>query len=188
LDIARFIVIFFCILFKAANAQNDSLPLSVIFQSINEKCTKGEASVNITGGKWPYTINWSNGKSNVASIKDLSEGEFTVTVGDLSGQDTTINFSIKKEKCPVVFNNHFTPNGDNYNDTWQVGNIQNYPEFELFVHNKWGQQVHYQKNNFVPWDGTWNGVQVPDGTYYFVFYFKGSDKDNFLKGDVSILR
>lgn len=188
MNIAQLISTFFILLVLGIHSQNDTLPLAVSLQSINEKCTKGEAAVTISGGKTPYNINWSNGKSNTSGIKDLSEGDYSVTVTDSSGRDTTITFSIKKEECPVFFYNHFTPNGDNYNDTWQSANTQHFPEFELYVYNKWGQQVHFQKNNYVPWDGYWNGVQVPDGTYYYVFFYKGSDKDKFLKGDVSILR
>lgn len=186
----RFLNIFifiFCVFYSSA--QNDSI-LQVNLTYVNVICNKGAADVAVSGGKSPYIINWSTGQSNVTSVKELDEGDYSVTIktSDSIPQDTVINFKIVKQDCPVIINNHFTPNGDSFNDTWQIGNIQNYPEFELFVYNKWGQQVHRQKNNYTPWDGTWQGIAVPDGTYYYMFYFKASDKDNFLKGDVSILR
>jgi gliding motility-associated-like protein len=182
------IFILFILSYGFSFGQNDSIPLQVSLSTVNEKCSKGEASIKVNGGKLPYNINWSNGKSNTNSIREIEAGDYNVIVSDSTGKDTTLYFKIIKEDCPVFLSNHFTPNGDNYNDTWQIANIQNYPEFELFVYNKWGQQVHFQKNNYVPWDGDWNGVKVPDGTYYYVFFYKASDKDNFLKGDVSILR
>ncbi len=170
-------------------AQGDSV-LKVNLTFANVICTKGAAAIEVNGGKSPYLITWSNGQNNVTSIKELVEGDYSVTIktADSIPQDTLINFKISKQECPVIINNHFTPNGDSFNDTWQIGNIQNYPEFEIFVYNKWGQQVHRQKDTYTPWDGSWNGVALPDGTYYYMFYFKASEKDNFLKGDVSILR
>ncbi|MGE0566704.1 MAG: gliding motility-associated C-terminal domain-containing protein [Bacteroidia bacterium] len=168
-------------------AQKDSL-LKISFISSNFICIKGEAALSIETGYSPFTINWSNGVSNVTKIKDLEEGDYSVNVIDSIGNDTTISFKIIKEECPISISNHFTPNGDGYNDTWQIGNWQYYPEFRVYVYNKWGQKVHFQENNYVPWDGQNQGVKVADGTYYYVFYFYKDDDSKFLKGDVSILR
>ena len=48
--------------------------------------------------------------------------------------------------------------------------------------------MHSQKQNYTPWNGTWNGVNVLDGTYYYVFYYDGSNKDKIIKGDITVLR
>ncbi len=183
------IAFLFIFLLKIAPAQRDSL-LRVNLSIQHVVCTDGAAAVEISGGKQPYEIKWSNGANNISYIKDLKEGDYHVQVSDSDTlkQDTTIYFTIQKFQCPVIIPNHFTPNGDDYNDTWKIINIENYPEFELFVYNKWGQQVFHQKNSYTPWDGTWLGLKAADGTYYYVFYFKASEKDKFLKGDVSILR
>lgn len=156
----------------------------------NEDCTKGSAAIDIQGLQSTDTITvaWSNGQSGVFSITDIDAGNYNVHVTIKNKIDTTVNFAVTKEKCKVVASNHFTPNGDSYNDTWQLGNTDRYPNFELYVFNKWGQQVHSQKGNYTPWDGKWNGINVLDGTYYFVFYYDGGNKHDFVKGDVTILR
>ncbi len=168
------------------------------FSKSDEECTKGAAGLQIdtikTGDM--LTIDWSNGASNVFSIKDLDAGNYSVHVVIkaqpdtvlITKKDTTINFKIEKIDCPVVVSNHFTPNGDNYNDYLQIYNVDKYPNFEIFIFNKWGQQVHHQKEKYTPWDGTWNGINVPDQTYYYVFYFDGGNKKKVLKGDITILR
>lgn len=161
-----------------------SQTLSIQFIKVDEECNKGSAGVQILSGKHPITINWSTGVTNNSSISDLNAGDYSVTVKDSAQKDTVINFKIEKLECKVIIANHFTPNSDNYNDTWSIGQTSFYPEFELYVFNKWGQQVHSQKNTYTPWDGG----NVADGTYYYVFYYKGSDKNKFLKGDVTILR
>ncbi|MFO0358707.1 MAG: gliding motility-associated C-terminal domain-containing protein [Sphingobacteriaceae bacterium] len=182
-----FYIFCFLLLSSAAFSQTDSV--KVVVTTTPHKCEKGSATIQISGGKLPYTIKWSTGEIDVLNINKLPEGEYSVLVQD-SGKvrQTNTTFKIIREECPVVAENHFTPNDDNYNDTWNIYNTQYYPEFELYVFNKWGQQVHFQKKIYTPWNGDGLGSKVADGTYYFVFYFVGSEKDNFLKGDVTILR
>lgn len=175
-------------IFYFSIASSQTTPFSVQLFSINHICEKGAASVQITGGRNPHNIKWSNGKLMDQYIKDLEAGDYSVIVTDSTVKDTTIYFKIEKEDCKVFINNHFTPNGDNYNDNWTIFNWQFYPDFELYVFNKWGQQVHSQKKTYIPWTGEWLGINAADGTYYYVFYFTGSDKNKFLKGDVTILR
>lgn len=168
------------------------------FNKIDEQCSKGAAGLQIDTIKTTdiLTIDWSNGQSNVFSINNLDKGDYSVRViikaqPDtvlLTKIDTTITFMIEKVECPVVVSNHFTPNDDNYNDRLQIYNIEKYPKFALYIYNKWGQQVHSQKENYIPWDGTWNGIKVLDQTYYYVFYYDGGDKSKVLKGDITILR
>ncbi len=174
--------------FIISNVFSQTSTFSVTLSFTNEICQKGSAGIQISGGKLPYTISWSTGAGNVTEIYNLNAADYSVTIKDSTNKDTTIVFTVKKEECPVIASNHFTPNGDNYNDTWQIIHTINYPEFELYVFNKWGQQVHHQKNTYTPWDGNWLGIAAADGTYYFVFYYKASDKNKFLKGDVTILR
>jgi gliding motility-associated-like protein len=181
-----FYIILFILISSSVFSVKDTLKVSISLT--NQICDKGAAGIQITKGKLPYTINWSTGATNVFSIDELDAGDYSVTVKDSTSRDTTITFKIEKENCPVIISNQFTPNGDNYNDTWKIENINNYPDFELFVYNRWGQQVHHQKNMYTPWNGEWLGITAADGTYYYVFYYKGSDKNKFLKGDVTILR
>ena len=156
----------------------------------NEICKKGAAGIQIEGLLTTDTlaIYWSTGQLNTSSINNLDAGNYYIHVIINHSIDTTINFKIEKEECVVVVSNHFTPNGDNYNDYLQIGNIQSYPKFELYIFNKWGQQVHSQKETYTPWDGTWNGINVLDETYYYVFYYDSGNKNKILKGDITILR
>jgi hypothetical protein len=63
-------------------------PLPTVYaHGTNPTCStlcNGSAVVDITNGTAPYTINWSNG-GNTASITNLCEGTYTVTVTDFNG-------------------------------------------------------------------------------------------------------
>lgn len=80
----------------------------------------------------------------------------------------------------------FTPNGDGINDTWFIQNIQNYPDNEVMVFNIHGQQVFDQESYMNDWKGTYNGKELPDGTYYYVLKFLKND--TLFKGSLDILR
>lgn len=179
-----FLIVCLC---GGADAQNS---YTLTPMQVNEECAKGSAAIKIDGlqANDTLTIVWSNNQTGVTSIKDLSAGNYSVHVVIKNKIDTVIKYVIEKEKCKVSIPNHFTPNSDNYNDLWQLGATENYPNFELYVFNKWGQQVHSQKGSFTPWDGKWNGINVLDGTYYYVFYYDGGNKRDLIKGDVTILR
>ncbi|MBK9282799.1 MAG: gliding motility-associated C-terminal domain-containing protein [Sphingobacteriaceae bacterium] len=164
---------------------------SYTFTSSNqpESCYKGAAGVQIDGIQTndTITLSWSNGQSGVFSINELVAGDYNVIINIKNKLDTTINFKIEKIECEIIFESHFTPNGDNYNDTWEVYRTEFYPEFELYIFNKWGQQVHKINNTFKPWDGKSGGLNAADGTYYYAFYFKANDGKP-LKGSFTLLR
>jgi gliding motility-associated-like protein len=156
----------------------------------NEGCNKGSAGIQITGLQTndTLTVIWSTGQTGVFSIGNLNAGNYSVHVTIKGKLDSTINITVGKEDCLVYISKSFTPNSDNYNDFWQISNTEYYPNFELFVFNKWGQQVHSERGTYTPWDGKWNGINAPDGTYYYVFYYDGGNKNKLLKGDVTVLR
>ena len=62
--------------------------------------------------------------------------------------------------------NTFTPDGDEHNGNWRVYIEGIDPAaFELTMYNRWGQMIWQSFDPTAPWDGTYNGVQVPTGGY-----------------------
>jgi gliding motility-associated-like protein len=167
------------------------------FNTIAEECTKGSVVLTIGGTSSGDTteVEWSTGQRNVMMVRNLDAGDYSVEVkirrwrdSALIVTDTSLFYSIGKELCPIEISKSFSPNDDGYNDFMTINNVDKHPEFELGVYNKWGQKVHGQKNTYVPWDGTWNGIPVPVGVYYVVFFFNSGDKEKIVKADVTIIR
>jgi gliding motility-associated-like protein len=159
----------------------------VDFVKTERECVLGEASVTIVNGVAPIQILWSNG-SILSSVDQLQEGIYSVQVSDANNHDTIINFTIGPVYCAPIAQNNFTPNGDAFNDTWSISRLEYFPNFELFVYNRWGQLVHHQANDYIPWDGRSLTLPIPDASYYYILYLDKSDKKKFIKGDVSIVR
>ena len=88
--------------------------------------------------------------------------------------------------CNLVISNALTPNGDGKNDTWNIQNIENYPNTEVIVVNREGQIVFEDPNYLNTWDGKYNGKNLPDATYYYIVKFATSEQ--VYKGAVTILQ
>lgn len=62
----------------------------------------------------------------------------------------------------------FTPNGDGINDTWEIPGIEDYPNAEVNVFDRWGQRVLHSSG----YKEAWDGEDLPAATYYYVIDLK----------------
>jgi gliding motility-associated-like protein len=96
----------------------------------------------------------------------------TIFVNVYDGQDVSLTsertVSIEA-KIVLDIPSAFTPNGDNANDTWQLGvsDIDLPKQMILKVYNKRGLLVHESGGLEKEWDGMFNGELLPADTYYY---------------------
>ncbi|MEM1324016.1 MAG: gliding motility-associated C-terminal domain-containing protein [Bacteroidota bacterium] len=86
-----------------------------------------------------------------------------------TGADTAeVSIFIQCEDLTIY--SGFSPNGDGTNDTFQIPGIENFPNNKVCIFNRWGNQVFCTDGytNLTAWDGTWNGKDLPDGTYFYL--------------------
>ena len=79
-----------------------------------------------------------------------------------------------------------SPNGDGRNDGFIVRGIENYPDNEVIIVNRWGNEVFRRKGyrNDEAWKGTWGDKTVPDGTYFYCIFLhdpKGQTKTGYIQ-------
>ncbi|HAO47789.1 MAG TPA: hypothetical protein DCQ97_12735, partial [Chitinophagaceae bacterium] len=80
----------------------------------------------------------------------------------------------------------FTPNGDGLNDTWNIPALAAFPDFELFIYNRYGQPIFRTRTAPVAWDGTYKGAACSTGAYTYLI--KTGDGRDVIKGTVMIIR
>ena len=82
----------------------------------------------------------------------------------------------------------FTPNGDNFNDTWRIES--NFIDrFELVVYDRWGEQVFESLDQDIEWDGVYKNKELePDvyGYYLNVVCINGFEYST--QGNVTIVK
>ena len=73
----------------------------------------------------------------------------------------------------------FTPNGDGYNDAFVVPclfELSKFPNNEVVIFNQWGDEVFREQPYMNDWEGTFNGENLPVGTYFYIINLNdGSD-------------
>lgn len=87
---------------------------------------------------------------------------------------------------PVVIEipNIFTPNGDGKNDHFVINGLEQCNKRMLMVKDQKGQTV-FQSNQY---DNSWDGTNLPDGTYYYQFMYSINNINEVRKGVVLIRR
>ncbi len=149
----------------------------------------GALDIEVVGGESPYTYAWSNG-AITEDIEGLDAGVYEIIVTDNKGctsKDTSFQI-VARPETPLKLNNVFSPNGDGKNDMWVIGNIELYPENEIFVYNRWGNQVYSEKgyNNEKPL--IWDGSNLTEGTYLYVLKINMCGVDKTYKDYITIVR
>lgn len=112
---------------------------------------------------------------------------YTVIVTDANGcvASDTMHVHIFPE---IVIPNGFSPNADGKNDTWVIDNIIQFPDCEVEVYNRWGEQLFYSKGYGVPWDGRFKGKDLPVGTYYYIINLNHKNFPKAYTGPLTIFR
>jgi len=74
-----------------------------------------------------------------------------------------------------------SPDGDGKNDFFVIRGIELYPDNELTIYNRWGNEVFNMSKYDNSWDGksdnalSMGGNKLPEGTYFYIFEY---NKDN----------
>ena len=112
---------------------------------------------------------------------------YTVTVADDYGCVASLPVTVTVNTDIALFiPNLFSPNGDGYNDTWEIPNLGLFPNTGVTVINREGQVVYENSAYDNSWGGTFKGNKLPETTYYYLVKF--SSTSQILKGAVTILR
>jgi gliding motility-associated-like protein len=148
----------------------------------------GSITLSVSGGTSPYTMIWSDGIIT-ENRTDIPDGTYSVVVTDFNGCASSLDVVvgvIGTGSCLEIMQ-IITPNGDGYNDTWRIKNIDLFPDAEVFVYNRWGKLVFKTKN--LPanaWDGTFDGKDLPTDSYHYILNLH--DGSETKSGVISIIR
>ncbi|MFO7370207.1 MAG: gliding motility-associated C-terminal domain-containing protein, partial [Bacteroidales bacterium] len=150
----------------------------------------GSIAVVATGGTGTYEYSVDGGTSFVATstVGSLAEGSYSVVVRDDEGcaSESVAAVLTRPAVCGLVIYNAFSPNDDGINEVWNIGNAASFPNLDVKIFNIWGKEVFSSSGYAEPWDGTFNGNDLPAGTYYYVI--DPGDGSDVLSGDVSIVK
>jgi gliding motility-associated-like protein len=138
----------------------------------------GTATVGVQNGNLPISYQWFDSEMQITptAIGLLSNDTYTVRVTDDIGCTLTTSVFVEPTIGCFFITNAITPNGDGANDTWILGGLEFFPDANIEVFNRWGQQVFQSTGYAAPWDGQYRGQLLPVADYYFIIeYDKSKD-------------
>ncbi|HYW95558.1 MAG TPA: gliding motility-associated C-terminal domain-containing protein [Bacteroidales bacterium] len=147
----------------------------------------GSIAVSASGGISPYGFAWNEDNYPGEEKMNLEPGTYAVTVTDANGCSAAESFVVgyDDELClriPEII----TPNNDGLNDTWMIEGLGLFPDVVVEVYDRWGKRVFYSHGYNQPWDGTWNGIELPMESYHFVIDLKNGRQP--VIGNITIVR
>ncbi len=161
-------------------------------------CVGTQVILSATGAD---TYVWNLGLQNgIPYLPNMGENEFYVegiTAAGCNGYDTVMVTVIDdcnpEEEVILWVPNTFTPDGDQYNQTFKPIFYSGYDPFgyELYIYNRWGELIWESHDVSVGWDGSYfKGRKVPDGTYTWKIRFKlvNNDEKRTVIGHLNVLR
>lgn len=84
--------------------------------------------------------------------------------------------------------NVFTPNGDGFNDVFQVL-TSGIVDYDLQIYNRWGVLIFESYSTAIHWDGrSLAGEEAAQGTYFYILTAKSGTKDYSRTGTITLLR
>jgi len=149
----------------------------------------GSTTLNATGGG---TYSWSPGStlSDSTISNPVASPSVTTTyyVTVTSPNGCIAIDSVTVTVLPnIKFPDGITPNGDGKNDFWIIDFIEQFPKNVVEIYNRWGELLFHADGYQQDWDGTYNGKNLPIGTYYYIIDLHEETIAPFT-GPITILR
>lgn len=120
-----------------------------------------------------------------------SDATYFLTIGDTIGCLTydSVRIFVRDKPFPLFFiPNVITPNGDGFNDVWNIRDLEGFPDNTMRIVNRWGDEVFEQSPYQNKWAGTWKGQDLPGGTYYYILMIHYNGQDIKFDGPITVVR
>jgi gliding motility-associated-like protein len=132
---------------------------------VTDASQKNSITVIVSGeGVYEYALESFGPYQESNTFNNLQPGIYTVYIRDRN------NCGIVEEIVSVIgFPKYFTPNGDGFNDFWQVKGINRdfQPNTVVYIYDRYGKLLAQLDPLGAGWDGTFNGQLMPTNDYWF---------------------
>ena len=129
-------------------------------------------TVLVNGGTGPYLFSIDGTTFQTSNVfTQLTPGIHLVSITDVNNCT-----DVTKRVMVLGFPSYFTPNGDGYNDFWNIYYFDTYPNARIFIYDRYGKMLKQLSPQSPGWDGTYNGKTMPSTDYWFLVEFKDYDE------------
>ncbi len=159
-------------------------------------------TIGVFGDDSDKQIEFREGELDIAKFAYYFLDDFSLTIID----DSYIPPSDEREsdaipskdesgttEIPFFVPNAFTPDGNGYNDTFQIISSRKQIEFSVCVFDRWGNEIYSARNSQPEWDGECRGSKCPTDVYIWLIRYSEPDENGKLvekesSGSVHLIR
>lgn len=149
---------------------------------VTDFSVSNSALLTVSGiGNYEFSLDGINYQDEPL-FTNLEPGEYTVYVNDKNG------CGLVSETFYILdFPKFFTPNGDGYNDLWQIKNLdkRGFENVKITIFDRYGNLIKQINNSNDFWDGTLRGNNLPSQDYWFVLALPNGKT---IRGHFSLIR
>lgn len=164
----------------------------VAFANVHDTaiCYGEKIILSLSGSYQIY--NWNNNMSTLPFFQTDIPGVYSVSVTDMEGCKGSDTITVRDKGCKqtLYVPTAFTPDNNGLNDLFKAIAAGPLKSYELYVYNRWGEQVFYTNRITEGWNGYYKGLLQPPASYsWHVHYlFAGNNKVETKKGFVILIR
>lgn len=180
--------------FQQSRIISDSL---VTYELLNESCRGAENGslfiIEVVGCPGPYQviITAIDDSTTILKANELGTGIYNVAITSSNNCSFTTQITVgldSESDCQLKFYSGITPNNDGKNDVWLIDNIEQFPENDIVIYNRWNEEVWSAKgydNRTVVFTGlNDDGEELSSATYFYTANVNGK----IYKGWIEITR
>ena len=114
---------------------------------------------------------------------NLTSGFHQIVVRNACGELPAVEVRI------IDYPNFFTPNDDTYNDYWNISDLADQPDSQIYIFDRFGKLIKQIQPSGLGWDGTFNGKPMPSTDYWFkIDYLNEKGDPSTFKSHFSLKR
>jgi gliding motility-associated-like protein len=132
-------------------------------------------TLEVTGGSPPYYYSRDNDYFQAdKTISIISGNYYSLYVKDRFGcRDQKLNLLLGVPQISIP--NFFTPNEDGFNDFWEIGGIEAFPDCVISIFDRSGRLLSQYKGIVKGWDGIFGSLPMPENDYWYVVDLKNGE-------------
>ena len=131
-------------------------------------------------GIYEFSLDGSYFQDN-PMFNGIAAGDYLAYARDKNGCGLSVLFPLYVLDYP----RYFTPNGDGFNDLWNIKNLDLLSKSTLTIFDRYGKLLKELSSKSAGWNGTFNGYELPADDYWFHVTFADG---KMIKGHFSLKR
>lgn len=176
-----------CATVKTVNVTvNPSNTLQSVAWTVTDAFAENQIVTIIATNAGNYLYQLDSGPFQTSPIfENVALGMHSITVKDVNDCSTPITDS---NVLVIGYPKFFTPNGDSFNDTWNIVGFEDQLNTRIYIFDRYGKLLKDISPSGSGWDGNYTGNPMPASDYWFTVEYSEQGVIKEFKSHFSLKR